>query len=155
MPSKAGRPFKCLRRTSRPHTSQSLLAGKRMSKSVPDQYRCGHVPLRGMLSNVIENYIHRLMHGNVLRRTNCILRIKHITRACNIPGAKEMSLVIGPNIANVEQFGTGWSSAGQNASRMAERSVRSSTTSSTSCQPYWKPPASRHHCCSTGRHKSR
>jgi hypothetical protein len=83
-----------------------LVAGKRLSESVPDQHRCAHVPLRGMPSDVIENYIHRLMDGNLLRRTNCTLRIKHVTRACNIPGAciVKMSLFIRSNIANIEQF---------------------------------------------------
>jgi len=81
-----------------------LVAGKRLSESVPDQHRCAHVPLRGMFSDVIENHIHRLMDGNLLRRTNCTLPIKHVTRACNIPGAciVKTSLFIRSNIANIE-----------------------------------------------------
>jgi hypothetical protein len=41
------------------------------------------------------------MDGNVLRRANRTLRIKHVTHACNIPGAKivKMSLVNRRNIA--------------------------------------------------------
>ena len=42
---------------------------------------------------------------------------------------------------------TGWSSTGQSASRLVERSVRSFITSSTSCQRYWRLQASRHHYC--------
>ena len=54
-----------------------LVAGKRLTKSGPGQYRRGHAPLGGMFSKVIENYIHRSMDGNVLRRANRTLRIKH------------------------------------------------------------------------------
>jgi hypothetical protein len=59
-----------------------------------------------MFVEVIENYIHRLMDSDVLRRANRTLRIKHITHACNICGARivKMSLVIRPNIAKIEQF---------------------------------------------------
>ena len=93
-------------RESRLRSSHPLVAGKRLTKSGPGQYRCSHPPLRGMFSKVIENYIHRLMDGNGLRRANSALRIKHVTHACNIPGAKivKMSLVNRRNIANIEQF---------------------------------------------------
>ena len=59
-----------------------------------------------MFSKVIENYIHRSMDGNVLRRANRTLRIKHVTHACNIHGASivKMSLVNRRNIAKIEQF---------------------------------------------------
>jgi hypothetical protein len=59
-----------------------------------------------MFAKVIENYICRLMDDNGLRRANRNLRIKHVTDAGNIRGARivRMSLVIRPNIAEIEQF---------------------------------------------------
>jgi len=59
---------------------------------------------------VIENYIHRLMDGNGLRRANPTLRIKHVTHARNIPGARivKMSLVNRRNIAKIQQFIAGF-----------------------------------------------
>jgi hypothetical protein len=98
--------LKHLGRASRFTPITPLVAGKRLTKSGAGQFRCGHATLRGMFSNVIENYIHRSMDGNVLRRANRPLRIKHVTYACNIPRARivKMSLVNGRNIAKIEQF---------------------------------------------------